>query len=203
MNYLVRFLLLAGAVCLVPIPSQAMSDSVILGCMRQGAASTLSLEGSFYQTKRIPFMDIPLLSSGKICFDISKSSSPIIFWEYTSPQRTGFSLGPNGSEMWTDEGSSNQAQDTFLKAIITEMLSWISFDQKILEKNYQISVVNEHSVCLRPRKKNPLFSEANINFTNDYSLVKSIIFIGEKGDSTSLSFTITKRNQPLSNECMR
>jgi hypothetical protein len=63
---------------------------------------TRSLEAAFRQEKRIPFLDLPLMAEGKLCFHVPQSSSPYIFWEYRDPSRSGFQYEGDSILIWSE-----------------------------------------------------------------------------------------------------
>ena len=71
-----RALFLLTILCAVPASAQ---DTVAtpLDHASQGMRGTRSLEAVFRQEKRIPFLDLPLVAEGKLCFHVPRPHRPI------------------------------------------------------------------------------------------------------------------------------
>ena len=190
---------------------QAMGQEgnyVLLRKAELGMKSTVSLEARFSQEKLIPFLDVPLISEGKLCFDISQVSSPFVFWEYRTPSRSGF-LYENGDVcIWMrDDPAKDPApsEKDFLNAMHREMLDWITFDHERIAKKYDLATrsVAERILILTPRKKHPLFKNIELKFSEDFSTLSRIKLTGHEEDVTVLTFHPQSINSSLSADCRK
>ena len=89
------FLFLLIILCAIPASAQDTVET-LLARASQGMREIRSLEAAFRQEKRIPFLDLPLMAKGKLCFHVPQSSSPYIFWEYRDPSSMRGTLSSSG-----------------------------------------------------------------------------------------------------------
>lgn len=184
-------------------------DSIgpLLDRAAQGMRGTHSLEAVFQQEKRIPFLDLPLMAEGKLCFHVEQPSSPYIFWEYRSPSRSGFQYEKGSIRIWSETSQKEvpAAEKGFLKAIVSQMLHWIAFDQKALDKEYSLAPVagEDRAVLLTPRKPSPVFKAIRLEFSQDFAMLSRIIMTGPEDDQTILMFQPQSINAALSDDCRR
>ena len=174
----------------------------------EGMKSTVALEAAFVQEKQIPFLDVPLMAEGKLCFRVPQGEHPFVFWEYRSPARSGFQYEEGSVRLWSGEGEGKTASPTekaFLNAMLEQMMSWIAFDRETLGKEYVLSSVagNEFSLQLTPRASQSVFSSIILEFSRDFTTLQSIRMTGHQGDTTLLTFHPQTRNASLSGDCRR
>lgn len=200
------FLFLLMMLCGSPALAQ---DSVetLLDSASRGMRGTHSLEAVFQQEKRIPFLELPLMAEGKLCFHVPQSSPPYIFWEYRTPSRSGFRYEDDAIRIWSENSRKDVPAEEkgFLKALVTQMLHWISFDRKELEKGYALAPVagKERAVLLTPRKASPVFKSIELEFSEDFATLSRISMAGPQGDLTILTFRPQSVNADLSDDCRR
>lgn len=201
-----RALFLLTILCAVPASAQ---DTVAtpLDHASQGMRGTRSLEAVFRQEKRIPFLDLPLVAEGKLCFHVPPSASPYIFWEYRSPSRSGFQYEGDSIHIWSERSRKDvpSAEKGFLKALVTQMLHWIAFDQEALDKEYMLAPVagKTRTVRLTPRKASPVFKTIELEFSEDFATLSRITMTGPQDDLTILTFQPLSINADLSDDCRR
>ncbi|MBQ4616128.1 MAG: outer membrane lipoprotein carrier protein LolA [Mailhella sp.] len=174
----------------------------------EGMKSTVALEAAFVQEKQIPFLDVPLMAEGKLCFRVPQGEHPFVFWEYRSPARSGFQYEEGSVSLWSGEGEGKAASSTeraFLSAMVEQMLTWIAFDREALGKEYELASVerNAFSLLLTPKNRHPVFSSIVLEFSRDFTTLQSIRMTGHQGDTTLLSFHPQTRNASLSGDCRR
>lgn len=190
-------------------PAAAQGDiDVLLRRAAEGMKSTAALESVFVQEKQIPFLDVPLMAEGKLCFRVPQGGLPFVFWEYRSPARSGFQYEGGQVSLWSGEGSGKVASPTekaFLSAMVEQMLSWIAFDREALGKEYDLASVegSESSLLLTPKNRHPVFSAIVLEFSRDFTTLQSIRMTGHQGDTTLLTFHPQSRNASLSGDCRR
>lgn len=200
------FIFLLTILCAGPALAQ---DSVmtLLERASQGMRGTHSLEAAFRQEKHIPFLDLPLMAEGKLCFHVPGSSSPYVFWEYRAPSRSGFQYEDDSIRIWseTSQKDVSAAEKSFLKALVTQMLHWISFDRKALEKEYALAPVmgKERALMLTPRKASSVFKTIELEFSEDFATLARIAMVGPQDDQTLLTFQPQSINVDLSGDCRR
>lgn len=172
----------------------------------RGLAKTTTLEANFSQKTTVPFMDVPLESSGKFCFSIKDRTNPLIFWEYRKPAISGFLLENGNALLWGAEGEHKMTahEKRFLHAITEQIMQWISFDPAQLKKKYTISQ-GESSYSLRcvPKEKSHLFKAIELVFSDTFDRLKQLKFIGQEGEITTITFDVQSMNQPLSDDCRK
>lgn len=200
-------LFLLTILCAGPALAQEDSVKALLERASQGMRGTHTLEAAFRQEKRIPFLDLPLMAEGKLCFHVPKASPPYIFWEYRAPSRSGFQYEDDAIRIWSETSQKDvpTAEKSFLKALVTQMLQWISFDQKALEKEYVLAAVmgKERALLLTPRKTSPVFKTIELEFSEDFATLARITMIGPQDDQTLLTFQPQSINVDLSGDCRR
>lgn len=201
------FLSLLLSLMATPAAAQGDVDS-LLRKAAEGMKSTFAFESSFVQEKLIPFLDVPLMAEGKLCFRVPQGGLPFVFWEYLSPARSGFQYEGGQVSLWSGEGSGKEASPTekaFLNAMVEQMLSWIAFDREALGREYDLASVegSEFSLLLTPKGRHPVFSAIVLEFSKDLTTLQSIRMTGHQGDTTLLSFHPQSRNASLSGDCRR
>lgn len=200
------FLFLLIILCAIPASAQDTVET-LLARASQGMRETHSLEAAFRQEKRIPFLDLPLMAKGKLCFHVPQSSSPYIFWEYRDPSRSGFQYEGDSILIWSESSQKDlpAAEKGFLKALVTQMLHWIAFDQEAIDKEYILASVagKKRTVQLTPRKASPVFKTIELEFSEDFATLSRIIMTGPQEDLTILTFQPLSINADLSGDCRR
>lgn len=202
----VIFLFLLTILYTVPAAAQD-TMATLLNRASQGMRGTCSLEAVFRQEKHIPFLDLPLVAEGKLCFHVPPSASPYIFWEYRAPSRSGFQYEGDSIRIWSESSPKDvpSAEKGFLKALVTQMIHWIAFDQKALDKEYMLAPVEGkmRTVQLTPRKTSPVFKTIELEFSEDFATLSRITMTGPQDDLTILTFQPQSINADLSDDCRR
>lgn len=200
------FFFLLTILYVVPVSAQD-TVATLLDRASQGMRGTCSLEAVFRQEKHIPFLDLPLVAEGKLCFHVPPSSSPYIFWEYRAPSRSGFQYEEDSIHIWSESSQKDvpSAEKGFLKALVTQMLHWVAFDQEALDKEYMLAPVvgKIRTVRLTPRKTSPVFKTIELEFSEDFATLSRIIMTGPQEDLTILTFQPLSINADLSGDCRR
>lgn len=200
------FFFLLTILYVVPVSAQD-TVATLLDRASQGMRGTRSLEAAFLQEKRIPFLDLPLMAEGKLCFHVPQSSSPYIFWEYRDPSRSGFQYEGDSILIWSERSQKDvpAAEKGFLKALVTQMLHWIAFDQEAIDKGYILAPVagKARTVQLTPRKASSVFKTIELEFSEDFATLSRITMTGSQDDLTILTFQPLSINADLSDDCRR
>lgn len=172
----------------------------------QNLSQTNLLEARFGQMVSMPFIDIPLRSSGKFCFNISDKNSPMIFWEYQRPDISGFLYKNGKAEFWTSDKSHtlSESEMGYLKSMTDQILQWINFDPTRLKKIYTIQKGEKpRSLRFEPHVKSRLFAAIELVLSEDMRRLDELSFYGKKGEVTTITFNVQTENKPLSSECKR
>lgn len=190
--------------------SAAESVDALLERAARGLAKTTTLEAGFSQRATFAFMDIPLESSGKLCFSLQDRRRPMIFWEYREPEISGFRYADGEAELWVGAPARQAAhqpagaEKQMLAGISEQILQWVSFDPGQLKERYQILPGgSDHSLNFVPLRESPLFASVELTFSDDYERIAEICFSGKNGDATRLVFHAQSVNTTLSDDCGR
>ncbi|WP_418765223.1 LolA family protein [Mailhella sp.] len=185
--------------------SAAENVDALLEKASAGLSRTFALEARFHQRADFAFMDVPLESSGKLCFSLTERQK-IIFWEYREPERSGFRWVDGDVELWTGQDSrpASDAEKRFLNGMTDQILQWISFDPRRLKKRYHVSP-GRMPLSLRfvPKEESALFSSIELTFSSDFSRIEELRFTGRQEDVTTIVFDAQRVNGELSEDCAR
>lgn len=190
----------------LPALSLAANIEQLIVDAERGLAKTTTLEANFTQKTIVPFMDVPLESSGKFCFSIKDRTNPLIFWEYRKPAISGFLLENGNALLWGAEGEHKitSHEKRFLHAVTGQIMQWINFDPEELEKTYTISKgPSSYSLRCVPKEKSHLFKAIELVFSDTFDRLKQLKFIGQEDEETTISFDVQTMNQPLSDACRK
>ena len=171
----------------------------------QNLSKSPLLEAKFQQKTTMPFIDVALESDGKFCFDIRNREKPLIFWEYQTPDVSGFFLKDGKASFWTaKEGKElSESEMKALKGMTDQIFQWISFDPQKLLKIYTASKTGPRTLRFEPLGKSRLFSAIEFTLTEDFQKLESLAFHGQNGEITNLLFNVETLNQPLSDACRK
>lgn len=197
---------IAAAILLLAAPALAAPLDDFVRDAEKGLAKTSLLEARFNQTVSVPFMDAALKSSGKFCFDIRDKKAPEIFWEYLTPDVSGFLYKDGKASFWTkdDKKTLSESEMGYLKSMTDQILQWISFDPERLRAVYNISEGQEPlSLRFEPKEKSRLFSAIVMRLSEDMTRLTRLVFEGRNGEATAIDFDVEAANKPLSEECRR
>lgn len=197
------FILLAFMIATPAIASDV--EKLISEAGRKLPQTTL-LEARFAQKTTMPFIDVPLLSSGKFCFDIRKRQLPMIFWEYQKPDLSGFLYKDGKADFWTADKNHalSESEMGYLKSMTDQILQWVNFDPAKLGKIYVVSAgAKPRSLRFEPKEKSRLFSAIELVLSPDMDRLEELAFHGREGEVTTISFDVQGMNKPLSGECQR
>lgn len=186
--------------------SQARSEDIgrLVSDAEKNLSQTALLEARFIQKTTVPFIDIPLRSDGKFCFDIRNRKKPMIFWEYQSPDVSGFRHEEGKTDFWIagKDRVLSQSEIGYLNGMIDQILQWVTFDPKILGKTYAISAAGRpRSLKFVPKKESRLFSAIEMVLSRNMKRIDELSFHGKEGEVTTIKFDAQTINQPLSLEC--
>ena len=202
-------LLLPLAALLLASPAFAQSElDAFLRRAAEGMKSTHTLEALFTQEKHIPFLDVPLMAEGKLCFRVPQGAAPFVFWEYRSPARSGFQYEENAVSLWSGDASGKEAgpaEKAFLSAMVQQMLDWIAFDREKLGREYRMTLIpgKERALRLTPLREHPVFTAVELEFSEGFRTLERIRMTGVQEDVTLLAFQPQNVNAALSGDCRR
>lgn len=197
------------SICLVFLFSSAILASDIDALITEAGQKlpqTRLLEAQFSQKTTMPFIDVPLQSEGKFCFDIRNKHEPMIFWEYQKPDISGFVYRNGKADFWTADKNKalNESEMGYLKSMTDQILQWVNFDPAKLEKTYAVSGGSKpRSIRFEPREKSRLFAAIELVLSPDKDKLDELSFHGRNGEVTTISFNVQSANKPLSGECQR
>ncbi|WP_298067763.1 outer membrane lipoprotein carrier protein LolA [uncultured Mailhella sp.] len=183
----------------------AENTDLLLEKASSGLARTFALEATFQQRAEFAFMDVPLESSGKLCFSLTEGQK-FIFWEYRSPERSGFRWRDGTVELWTGQTSrpASASERQFLNGMTEQLLQWTAFDPQQLKKRYHIEPgATPLSLRFIPREKSELFAAIELTFSPDLARIAELKFSGQEQEVTTLRFNVQSQNSALSEDCRR
>lgn len=191
---------------LVCTPAYAAEDvDTLLEKASLGLSRTFALETLFHQRATFSFIDVPLDSSGKLCFSLTDQQK-IIFWEYRKPERSGFRWVDGKVEFWTGQTPrlASDSEKHFLNGMRDQLLQWISFNPQQLKERYHVTAGHTPlSLHFIPKSKSLLFSSIDLTFSPDFSRIVELRFSGQEGDITTVVFNVQSVNRELSEDCIR
>lgn len=203
-----RMLIALFAILFCPAFADANSLELdrFIGEAEQNLSKNSLLEATFKQTVTMPFIDVPLHSSGKFCFNISDRKKPAIFWEYQKPDISGFLYKDGKADFWTEDKTHalSESEMGYLKSMTDQILQWISFDPARLKQIYTIKAGSApRSLLFEPKEKSRLFDAIGLTLSPDLRRLDELSFYGKKGEVTTIKFDVQTENKPLSQECRR
>lgn len=176
-----------------------------------------SLETTFTQRKYLSFLDEPLDSSGVLCFSRPKnaqtdtpSSIPKgrIFWEYRSPELSGFVYENGQGSLWVRDRSTirpmQETEAAVFKTMAAHIMAWLEVRPDALRKLYAMTRLQDDGapgLRLVPRRRTGFFQTLEVRFTPDLRQVESLIFQEQNGDSTRLLFDKARINETRTPDC--
>lgn len=201
-----RILLLLIFLVFCTSVSGAENVDTLLVQATHGLAKTTTLEAQFFQRTTFAFMDIPLESSGKLCFSLQDRRDPMIFWEYRKPEVSGFRYTKGEADLWFSSSTrqASPSEKQLLNGMTEQMLQWILFDVDQLKSRYHILPGRSgHSLKFVPLQESQLFSFIELTFSVNYERITELCFAGKNDDVTCIIFNVQNINTSLSSDCER
>jgi outer membrane lipoprotein carrier protein len=161
-----------------------------------------TMQADFVQKKRLSMLRHTLVIEGKLAM---KKPNKVI-WIVDKPTR--YAIRVDGEELTQWDEDTNKVQvlhlggDPTFKNITEQIQAWFLGDYKMLEKSYDVYVLSEKPLSLRfaPQAGGmvaKMVKNIEITFGNDETEVDKMVINESTGDTTTLTYSNTRLNQPI------
>jgi len=181
----------------------AQSDAALVR-LKQVANNLASVEADFVQEKKLKMFTSAMVITGKVYLE-----KPDRFaWHTFSPVRYSLVMNKSTARQWDED--SRQVQTMPLKnnpafvAAIAQMRKWFEGDYRSLALDYDLAVLQDNPLAVRFSAKQgfagaQFIKEINLFFRPDLRYIARIEVIEVSGDTTVITFSNTKINEPINN----
>jgi len=160
--------------------------------LAKAANKVTTLKSDFVQERHLGMLEDILISKGRFYY----KKQDRLRWELTQPVASGFAVNGSRAKRWNGKSGRSQtfevSREPFIKLFTSQVFAWAAADFKKLQKEYQITVLNDAPVDLkliptRSQEKKYL-AYFRIVFTADGSHVNTVEVHEAGGDFTRIEF---------------
>lgn len=189
-------------------PSTALppgQSEELLRSLRQKLEAVTSVQADFVQEKNLSIFARTLIIRGHFAVDRPKK----LIWHVAEPVK--YSIRVEGDEVrfWDEDTDHVQTirigPNHSFRAAFEQFQGWFLGDYRTLENSYDVTVESADpiTVSFQPRVNSPMakiIKRVEATFQSDKAYLQSIVIREGGGDTTTIRFTNTRLNQPISPE---
>lgn len=166
--------------------------------IREEVASVKAIEADFIQEKHLRMLDAPLISKGRLYFEMPRS----LRWEYRSPVRSILLMRDKTIRRYVEGGKGLVEQGSqgleAMRVFLGEICLWM---QGEFEGNpdFRTELKPDRTVVLTPEKKAiaRVVERIALKLTDTPGVIKTATIYEDADTYTRIRFTDTKINQPI------
>ncbi len=177
----------------------------LLAHLQKQLSTVDTMEADFIQQKHLSMLKHTLTIKGR--FAMAKPNK--VIWIVNEPNK--YAIRVNGDEITQWDEDTNKVQvlhvggDPTFQAITQQIQAWFLGDYKVLEKSYDVLLLNDQPLSLRfvPQPGgmvSKLVKNIEITFGKDEMQIDTMVVNETSGDSTTLKYSNVRLNQPIQKE---
>ena len=187
------FFAIAGFACISTAFAQGAGEKNEVFEVFKKFSGVNIVESDFVMRKYVSISETPFESSGKFYF----KKPDLLNWEYIKPFSYGFTIDKGKTISWQENDGKRETKDVssqnFAKALSQQLYAFISMDEKIISKTYDIKVFEE-GIILQPKNKNErqLVEDIKIYLSKTIPAADKVVIQNKNGDRTEIVFKNTR-----------
>jgi outer membrane lipoprotein-sorting protein len=196
---------LAGAQTTNPATQPIRASMQIIEGVQQHLKGITSVEADFVETKQLAMLDHTLTISGHMA--LQKPDG--LIWIVRDPVKYAIRIVGDEVSQWDEDTNHvdivHLGGDPTFKAITQQMQAWFLGNYKALGDSYDVYVNTDTPLSLRfvPNSTTmvaKLIKRIDLTFSSDENYIQTMVISEAGGDVTSLTFSSTRVNQPISGQ---
>jgi outer membrane lipoprotein-sorting protein len=170
-----------------------------LADLRKSLSDITSISGIFVQSKKLDFLEAPLISKGVFHF----SRPDYLLWEYAEPAPSRMIIESGMVRAWTgppdDRVKQPEAMAEAARLTAGQVMIWMKMDSEAIEATYEVSIIADRPLILKvvPRRggTRTFIEHLEIEFSPDERTVRRVVLF-EPESRTTLTFDRVTLNRP-------
>lgn len=174
-------------------------QDLVLAELEKSLGDISSISGNFVQSKKMEFLNEPLVSRGSFYF----ARPGYLKWEYLSPAPSALIIDGEKAEAWAGPaGRRNRQPEAMAEAArlaAAQVMIWMNLDPTAISAAYEVSVTAEKPLRLKvvPKRSGArkFLKGLEVEFNPDRRTVRQVI-LHEAESRTTLTFERVSLNRP-------
>lgn len=162
-------------------------------------SSIRTIQADFTMHRHILALDFKLEFKGILAQERERA----VRWEVTSPLHSISLFTPQQFRQWDEQTGKTiaiKAGDMpWVAMIFNTQTKWLEGDLDALKADFSIVPKDDHTLQLEPQTTQiqALFKSITLTFSQDYSALKTILFVEPHGDTITIVFSNVRNNQEI------